>query len=199
MNEDRKIQIDYTLKVRAEENAETKKKRIEGLAIPYNKRSTKVYGYDFEYIEPGAATEALAAGENILFLRSHEMARPFASVFSNTLKIFEKEDGVYFEAELGDTAEDKDLYDKVKRGVMGSVSWAGWTYKNAEKEIKEGKKTGLVIKKLAKIIEISVLARPAYTDTHAKARAEAEKNNTEKMKVQAETRLRLARAIVSPH
>lgn len=137
-------------------NEENDSLTISGYAIRYNEESQPLeYGFR-EIIKPNAFTESMKT-RNILALHQHDDKELLASTKANTLRLEDREDGIYFEMDLLETR--KDLYELVKRGDLSSMSF-GFTCdkekftRNGDTDIREVMEGTLY--------EVSLVHTPAY-------------------------------------
>lgn len=132
---------------------------VSGYAIRFNEPSQPLeYGFK-EIIKPGAFSESLAK-RNIVALHQHDDKQLLGSTQANSLRLEEREEGIYFELDLLETR--KELYELVKRGDLKSASF-GFTVtdekfnRNGNEDIREVRKGTLY--------EISLVHTPAYPTT----------------------------------
>jgi HK97 family phage prohead protease len=77
-----------------------------------------------ETIQPGAFTQTLAAGNDILALLDHDPTRLLGRTSSRTLKLAEDARGLAFEIDVPKTQLGDDLLTMVTRGDIGGMSFA---------------------------------------------------------------------------
>jgi len=154
------------LKCRASE--ENKGLTISGYAIRYNEQSEPLeYGFR-EIIKPGAFSESIR-NRNILALNQHDNNQLLASTKAKTLKLEERNDGIFFEMDL--LPQREELYELVKRGDIGGMSF-GFT-SDKERFTRSG---GTDIREVEKgtLYEISVVHSPAYPTSQVVAKRSLE-------------------------
>lgn len=98
-----------------------------------------------------------------------------ARVRGGSLALRADDKGLYFEADLFDTTAARDVYSLIKQGGLDKCSFA-FTVSDGSYDPLSHKRT---IKKIKKVLDISIVDVPAYDDTDVSARsffeAEAEK------------------------
>ncbi|MEG1141199.1 MAG: HK97 family phage prohead protease [Clostridia bacterium] len=152
--------LNTKVEVRAEEG---EKLTLTGYAIRYNEKSN-VLGYGFEeIIVPGAFKESLKT-RNILALNNHDSNQLLGTTKGNTLRLEDRADGLYFELDL--LPSRKELYDLVKRGDIGGMSF-GFTC--TEENYKRNNDTDIREVSKGELFEISVVHTPAYPTTNVVA------------------------------
>lgn len=142
-------------------------KYVSGL-IPYDKESEDLGGFT-EVIRRGAFDGSLKNGD-IRCLWSHNMQYVLGRSAANTLKLEDRQEGLYFECLLPGTAWAEDLYRSIDRKDVPGVSFGfvakqdRWTHENNKLSLRELLDVEL--------FEISVgVAFPAYPDAEANTRA----------------------------
>lgn len=150
---------------------------IEGRPILYNRMTTLYADDEYELREvilPGAATEAMAAGEEVL-LWNHASSMPMARRSNGTLEAVEDGLGVRIRADVSKTKWGRDGYEAIKNSVVDAMSFGfylnGDGYK-WEREKKDGKVIDTrTITKFSRIVDYSPVTYPAYKDTDVAARS----------------------------
>lgn len=129
---------------------------VSGYAIRYDEPSQPLeYGFR-EIIKPGAFNESLQQ-RNIVALHQHDDKQLLGSTQSNSLRLEERSEGIYFELDLLESR--KELFELVKRGDLASMSF-GFSVedekfnRNGDTDIREVRKGTLY--------EISLVHTPAY-------------------------------------
>jgi HK97 family phage prohead protease len=136
--------------------------RITGYAIVYSSPSlTLSPGNYVEYILPGACTETLKNNPDIFCLYAHDTSKVLASTKAKTLRIWEDEKGVKFQADLVNNSWGNDVLQSIKRkdttgmsfGFKVPTGYETWTRENNQ-----------IVRKIEKLTlgEISITAFPAY-------------------------------------
>lgn len=132
---------------------------VSGYAIRYDEPSQPLeYGFR-EIIKPGAFTDSLAK-RNIVALHQHDDKQLLGSTQSKSLRLEERQDGIYFELDLLETR--KELYELVKRGDINSASF-GFSVtdekfnRNSDSDVREVRK--------GELYEISLVHTAAYPTT----------------------------------
>lgn len=154
------------LKCRASE--ENKGLTISGYAIRYNEQSEPLeYGFR-EIIKPGAFSESVR-NRNILALNQHDNNQLLASTKAKTLRLEERNDGIFFEMDL--LPQRQELYDLVNRGDISGMSF-GFT-SDKERFTRSGD-TDIREVENGTLYEISVVHSPAYPTSQVVAKRSLE-------------------------
>lgn len=143
------------------------KKVISGYAVKWGKWSREIRdenGLFFERMLKGAFVNSLR-DRNQLALAEHYKLAYLGSVEDGTLSLEEDEVGLAFKLVLSNSVFAKLVYERVKSGEFSHVSVC-FVSTDDIWEIKDKKRYRTV--KEASLIEISLCADPAYTDTVAK-------------------------------
>jgi HK97 family phage prohead protease len=148
------------------------KRTISGRAVPYNSYSRElrtVSGDKFvEIILPGAASESVKTND-VLALKDHDTALILGRTSASTLRLEEREDGIYYSIDMPDTSYGRDTLVSAKRGDLKAMSF-GFIAVKQRNYSKDGKK----VRELSAIDlkEISIVANPAYESTSLAVRSE---------------------------
>ena len=159
---------------------EERSRKVGGMAVVYDQWTTIGTWYR-EKILPGALTEALT-GSDVRLLFNHDHNHLLARTKSGTLKLEDRADGLYFEAELPESRED--IIEMIERGDLDECSFAfrvsrdNWrfTYDNSDLDLDER-----VIEEISDIVDVTVATYGAYPQTEVGLRThEAAKEEYEK-------------------
>jgi HK97 family phage prohead protease len=149
--------------------------KITGLAAPFNSQTMigeKPWGFR-ESISPGAFAKTIQEADVVL-LYNHDSSKPLARKSAGTLTLRESDRGLEIEAQPPDTTHANDLRTDIKAGNIRGMSFGfevikeAWTdddgnpadrWSGTQRELKE-----------VKLIEVSPVTFPAYTDTQVTAR-----------------------------
>jgi HK97 family phage prohead protease len=149
--------------------AEDGKLRMAGYAAVFNEPSLPLPF--IETISEGAFRKTLTETPDVRLLINHE-GLPLARTKNGTMKLYEDEKGLYFEAELADTQEARDLYTLVERGDVDQMSFAfrvirqKWNMDRTERTLTEvSLEDG----------DVSIVTYPAYVATSVEARERIKK------------------------
>ena len=159
----RKIEYRTTPKeVRAEVKEQDGKKVIFG-NIPYNSKSQRMYlGYsdcEFEMLLPSVFNKTLADKADVYANYAHDDLAVLGNTKSGTLQLENRDDGLHFILELGDSDIANRCYDTIKRGDCNGVSFEFLPYDWVEEN-------GIAMLRSAKLIAISLcVINPAYLET----------------------------------
>ena len=147
-----------------ETRAEDGKLRMAGYAAVFNEPSLPLPF--IERIVPGAFRKTLSETPDVRLLINHE-GLPLARTKNGTMKLYEDQRGLYFEAELADTQEARDLYTLVSRGDVDQMSFAfrvirqKWNDDRTERTLTEVSLADG---------DVSIVTYPAYPATSVEAR-----------------------------
>lgn len=139
----------------AEGDMETVGNRLVGYAARFD--TPAVLGEFEEVIARGAFRKSLRAKTPVPLLIGHDQGRAVART-PRTLRLAEDGDGLTFEADLVDTQEARDLRTYIAEGVLDGMSFGFQTvaekWENTRRTLME-----------VRLLEVSVVAVPAYPDT----------------------------------
>jgi HK97 family phage prohead protease len=138
--------------------------RMAGYAAVFNEPSVPLPF--IEKIAPGAFRKTLSETPDVRLLVNHE-GLPMARTKNGTLRLSEDDKGLYFEAELANTQEARDLYTLVERGDVDQMSFAfrvirqKWNDDRTERSLTEVSLADG---------DVSIVTYPAYPATSVEAR-----------------------------
>jgi len=138
--------------------------RMAGYAAVFNEPSVPLPF--IEKIAPGAFRKTLSETPDVRLLVNHE-GLPMARTKNGTMRLTEDERGLYFEAELANTQEARDLYTLVSRGDVDQMSFAfrvirqKWNDDRTERSLTEVSLADG---------DVSIVTYPAYPATSVEAR-----------------------------
>lgn len=160
---------DFNIEQREEENES--KLVIEGYAAVYD--SETFIGYNdwgfYETIERGAFDGADL--QDVPLKYNHLDAVPIlARTRNKSLTLTPDEKGLFIHAELLDTTDGRDMYKRIKAGLIDKMSFA-FTVKDEEILDADKANPRRKIKKFDRIFDVSVVDTPAYEDTSIYARS----------------------------
>ena len=160
----RKIEYRTTPKeVQAEAKEQDGKKLISGV-IPYNSKSQRMsLGYsdcEFEMLLPSVFNKTLADKADVYANYAHDDMAILGNTKSGTLQLENRDDGLHFILELGDSDIANRCYDTIKRGDCNGVSFEFYPYDWTEEN-------GIAMLRSAKLTAISLaVINPAYLETN---------------------------------
>ena len=172
---------DFNIEMRDEEGGG--KMVIEGYAAVFDSETligNEEWGF-YERIQKGAFDGANM--KDVPLKYNHSDAVPImARTRNKSLELKVDEKGLFVHAELLDTQDCKDMYKRIKAGLIDKMSFA-FTVKAEGEEWEKGKPPKRTIRKFDRIFDVSVVDVPAYDDTSIYARsldlAEAWKGSVE--------------------
>lgn len=159
--------IDLPVEIETREDGKESRK-IVGYAAVFNKWSETLFGYFREKINPNAFSEVMDDDAFALF--NHDRNLVLARN-KTTLSLSVDKKGLRYEFEAPNNTAGNDLIESLKRGdikqssfsfVVKEVLWAKTT--SNDKNIDEDR----TIMKIERLIDISPVTFPAYTETSAK-------------------------------
>jgi len=140
-------------------------RRLEGIAAPFD-QIAHVGGFD-EVIRPGAFTETLSEGHDILALVDHDQTRLLGRTRNGSLRLQEDRPGLLFEIDVPDTSLGRDVLTLAQRGDLGGMSFGFRVRKAGEQWIKNLREL-----RALDLVEVSAIAAwPAYESTTVHARS----------------------------
>jgi HK97 family phage prohead protease len=150
--------------------------RIVGYAAVFNARSADLGGFR-EEIAPGAFTDALAAGDDVLALVEHDPGMVLGRRSMGTLTLAQDAKGLRVEIDPPNTSIGNDAIENVRRGDIKGMSFRfprgakdSWRMDGGE-SVRTLHKVGLR--------EVTLTTIPAYDDTSASLRALNDKEESE--------------------
>jgi uncharacterized protein len=138
--------------------------RLAGYAAVFNDASVPLPFK--ESIAPGAFRKTLTETPDVRMLINHE-GLPVARTKNDTLKLYEDERGLRFEADLADTQEGRDIYELVKRGDVDQMSFA---FRVIRQKWNDDRSRRVLTEVSLADGDISVVTYPAYPTTTVEAR-----------------------------
>ncbi|MDZ4686778.1 MAG: HK97 family phage prohead protease [Planctomycetaceae bacterium] len=143
--------------------------RIGGYAVRFDEPAT-IYtrsGTFTEIVRKGAFARTLRERPDVFLLDQHDFARPIARTRNGTLTLVEDARGLRFEATLPDTTVARDVYEMIRTGVLGEMSFSFNAVEDRWSDMPTGPQRELFD---ADLLEISVVTRPAYKTTSVATR-----------------------------
>jgi HK97 family phage prohead protease len=130
---------------------------ISGYAAVFNSESEPLPF--IERIAPGAFTRSLKSRNEIKLLWNHDSGEPMASMRGGSLRLWEDDKGLAYEAKLANTTRGRDVAELIRSKVIDAMSFGFNVIKDTWDE--RGNRT----LESVRIHEISVVSYPAYTAT----------------------------------
>lgn len=159
----------FTVKGIEARQAEDGKLRMAGYAAVFNEASLPLPF--IERISPGAFRKTLSETPDVRLLINHE-GLPLARTKNGTMKLYEDERGLYFEAELADTQEARDLHTLVARGDVDQMSFA---FRVIRQKWNEDRTERTLTEVSLADGDVSIVTYPAYPATSVEAREQLKK------------------------
>lgn len=152
------------------EDTENGSKKLAGYVVKWEKKSFPMgfFRRFKEQFKRGAFTESLQKDDQRA-LWSHDTAKVLGRIKNGTLLLREEAEGLYFELELPNTTLGHDAFESVKRGDVDGLSF-GFRMITEEWDDKDQADIIRTITK-ASLIEISLIAFPAYPDSEVSTRS----------------------------
>lgn len=151
------------LEVRADNGASV----LRGYAAVFNE-PTDIGGWFNEQVAPGAFAKDIAAGQDVRALIGHDSNRVIGRTKAKTLSLAEDDHGLAVEITLPDTRDAADIKELISRGDVDGMSF-GFIVRNDKWEIRDGKELRTLLD--VELIEVSIVAFPAYQGTSISARS----------------------------
>lgn len=155
----------FTSEIRAEDpKNDGSIAKIGGYAALFNTRSELLGGFFFEEIAPGAFDGVM--GDDVRGLYDHDSGVVLGRKSAETLDFSVDEKGLKYEIDLPDTQAGRDLLTSIKRGDIRESSF-GFIIarRGAEWDVDEEGREVRTITKLQRLLDVSPVAFPAYSDT----------------------------------
>jgi len=143
--------------------------RLSGYAAVFNDSSVPLPFK--ESIAPGAFRKTLSETPDVRLLVNHE-GLPLARTKNGTLTLTEDERGLYFNAELADTQEARDIHTLIARGDVDQMSFA---FRVIRQKWSEDRSRRVLTEVSLSDGDVSVVTYPAYPTTSVEAREELRK------------------------
>lgn len=183
---EKKTQEIRMAEMRAIQNDENKMK-IEGYAVVFDSPSHPIYGEWIEYVDKNAFNGCDM--KDVVLRYNHNDNFPIMARTKNqSLQLIVDDKGLKINAELIDTASNRDLYKSIQEGLVDkmsfrfSVSKNDWDYSTTP--------TTRRILQFDKIFDVSIVDEPAYEATEVYARSkedvQKEKKKYEQEKLEFE-------------
>lgn len=161
-----------TIEKRADSGDESEKMIVEGYAAVYDSE-TNIAGLFTETIERGAFDSANM--KDVPLKYNHSDAVPIlARTRNKSLTLTPDEKGLKIRAELLDTTDGRDMFTRIKSGLLDKMSFAFSVNPDGEKWTTDD--NGFqhrTITKFDRIFDVSVVDTPAYDETEIYARSKA--------------------------
>lgn len=138
--------------------------RLAGYAAVFNDSSVPLPFK--ESIAPGAFRKTLGETPDVRLLVNHE-GLPLARTKNGTLTLTEDERGLYFNAELADTQEARDIHTLIARGDVDQMSFA---FRVIRQKWSEDRSRRVLTEVSLADGDVSVVTYPAYPTTTVEAR-----------------------------
>ncbi|WP_028002955.1 HK97 family phage prohead protease [Sinorhizobium meliloti] len=149
---------------RASIELRAKGRKLEGYAAVFSV-DTRISDFT-EVIMPGAFTETLKQGRDILALADHDTKAVLARTRSGTLRLAEDSKGLHFDLDVPNTSFGRDILELAERGDVGGASFGFTVAKDGERWQADRRELRSVT-----LHEISIVsAFPAYDSTVVQAR-----------------------------
>lgn len=143
-------------------------KTIEGYFIRFDS-PTELWSNTFEEVAPEAVERSLS--DDIKCLFNHERGTVLGSSKNKTLELKADPKGLWGKVEVNEEdTEAMNVYSRVKRGDINTCSFGFYPLKE---EVTENDDGSFIFRILdMDLSEVSIVAFPAYKDTHVEARQE---------------------------
>ena len=143
---------------------------ISGIAIPFNSLSVNLGGF-VEKFAPSAVDRTLREID-VRALAHHDAGRLLGRVTARTLRIAKRGGGLFYELELPDTSDGRDVFELVRRRDLTGASF-GFSVPDGGDVWDFSRSVPLRIVTDARISEISLVSWPAYQASTAEVMTRA--------------------------
>lgn len=163
----------------------------EGYAVMWNS-DANIYDLWVESFAPGAFDQSLQE-RDVIAIHSHDFSRIVGRMKAGTLALRSDSKGLYFENQLPDTSDGRDLGVQIDRGDIAGMSFGFRATKQEWDDTVDPPKRTITE---AELYEITYTAIPAYDSTEVGMRSleEARKERRQHNKIGARARLRMKQA-----
>ena len=165
---------ELTIETRADsgDGSDSEKMIVEGYAAVYDSE-TNIAGLFTETIELGAFDSANM--KDVPFKYNHSDVVPIlARTRNKSLTLTPDEKGLKIRAELLDTTDGRDMFKRIKSGLLDKMSFAFSVNPDGERwETDDNGFQKRTITKFDRIFDVSVVDTPAYDETEIFARSKA--------------------------
>ena len=151
--------------LRAEKD-EKGKKKVKGYAAVFNSLSEDLGGFR-EKINRNAFDNVL--DNDVVAVFNHDMNMILGRTTSGTLKLSVDERGLLTEIDMPNTTLGNDLIELVERGDISKMSFG--FYVDREEWIESERDFVREVKEVKKLIDVSLVTKPAYNDTSVAIRS----------------------------
>jgi HK97 family phage prohead protease len=152
---------------------------IIGLAIPYGELSTDLGGFREKFAQR-AFSDSLVKHRDVFAFHSHDSSRILGRSLAGTLQLRESAAGIDVVISNLKTQEAFDALRDVRVGNLSSFSF-GFICEDDDWE--EDRDQVIRTVKRAKLLEVPLVARPAYPTTHASASAQRSASDNRQLKI----------------
>lgn len=163
---------DFTVEIReANEEGEDSAMVIEGYAAVFDSETLigdKEWGF-YEKIDRKAFDGANMKDVPLKYNHSDNVPI-LARTRNKSLELSVDDKGLFIRAKLIDTQDNRDMYKRIKEGLIDKMSFAFTTRKGGD-EWEKGNLPHRTIKQFDRIFDVSVVDTPAYEDTSIYARS----------------------------
>lgn len=141
-------------------------KYIKGAAVVYGATSLPL-NFGVERVEPGAFTESLNRGDDVLATVNHNNDLLLGRRSAGTLRLGDGRHALHVEIDNPATTAGRDVATSIARGDIAGMSF---TFVCRKDTWQEKKGVPLRIVQVADLLEVSAVASPAYPDTSVSLR-----------------------------
>ena len=130
--------------------------------IPYNSYSENLGGW-YEKLAPGCFSKTIREQEDIRMICEHDDTKILARTKNGSLKLDDRDDGLYFEFEAPNTTLGDDTLVQIRDGLIAGMSFGMIVY-NENYDYEDNKEVRTVLE--ARLLELSIVySMPAYPST----------------------------------
>lgn len=150
--------------------------QLTGYAAVFNRNSQNLGGF-VEQVDPGAFTQTLRDGGNVMARGNHDDAHLLGTTGAGTLVLEVDEIGLRYTVDLPDTTAGRDFKVLAERGDVRFSSFAFRTLDDAWSQTEQG--FPLRTLRSVQLVDVAPVNSPAYLDTSVGLRSLAEHQTTE--------------------
>jgi HK97 family phage prohead protease len=146
---------------------------VTGYAAKWNRLSENLGGFR-ERLVPGCFQRSLQSDRNVHCNFNHDASQILGTRKAGTLAVNEDGTGLHFRCNVAPTSTGRDVYNLVKRGDLADCSFAfmidddggnGDSWTEIDDPETSGQRIGLRTVSQAKLLDVSLVASPAYQGT----------------------------------
>ena len=148
------------------------KMTVYGCAVKYNDKTVLYKNDEYTVYEVIDRNALLNVDDRDCFLKyNHDSNFALARTKNNSLRLENRDDGLYIEADIIDTQQGRDLFKMIKEGLINKMSFAFTIAENGREIIEDENSVVYRITKINKLYDVAAVCHPAYENTEIFARS----------------------------